>query len=183
MNAGQTAPSWGEGYAPLDVITQDTEVVSNAAETAIYTSNNIGNNLLGTTGGIIVEFAMSYLNNTGSNQTLAIRFKLDSTTIFTPINAAQTTSATRRGTIFRYAVIQNQSASSQKHFLSWHATTAAGAISSISVAQSSVMNFATSAIDLSSGTHNISMTVDHGAASLSISCIVRLSGLWLARAV
>jgi hypothetical protein len=184
MNAGQTATTWGEGYIPLDVITQDAEILNNAAEATIYTSPNIGSNLLGTTNTIKLEWVLSYLNNTGATQDLTVKIKLDSTVLFTVINdASHVTSVTRRATVFHYMLLQNQSASSQKHFLSSQATAATGAITSVGGAQSAIMNYTTTAVDLSTGIHNIIMTVEHGSANSTQSLIIRHSGLWLTRAV
>lgn len=182
MNAGQTAPAWGEAFAPIDVVTQDAEILSNAAETAVYTSPDIGG-LLGTTSGIKFEWMISYLNNTGSTQTLAVKIKLDSTVIFTPINTSHTTGSGRRGTVINYAMMCNQSSSSQKHCIGYQATDSAGTLSAIATAQSSIMNYNTSAVDLSTAGHYVTLTVDHGAANSLLSCIVRLSGMWLMRAV
>src|SRR3990167_1526870 len=116
VNGAGTIPFWSEAYAPIDIVTADTEVVNTTTETDIYTSSDIGGNLLGTTGAIKIFFLISYLNNSGVGIAFTLKIKLDSTTIFTPINlAAHGTSANRRLGWMIYTMSQKGSADSQQH--------------------------------------------------------------------
>lgn len=184
VNAAGNAPAWAEGYAPIDIVTTETEVVNTAAETTIYTSSDIGGTLLGTTGAIKLVFLLSYLNNSGVTRSFTLTTKIDSTTILTPINGgSQATSATRRLAWITYILQQKGSASSQQHMVEYY--TAVNDVMALSAIQpaSSLVDETTSAIDLSSGTHNIVITVQHSAAAATISVILRFAGLFMMRPV
>ena len=188
VNAAGTIPAWSEAYAPLDIVTADAEVASTAAETTIYTSPDIGGNFLGTTGAIKLFFLSSYLNNSGVSRNLTVNIKLDSTSIFTPLNVtAHAASASRRLGWMTYTLANKGAADSQHHTLEYflNAGILPTALVSLSLGQQtdSYANEAASAIDLSSGTHNIIITITHSAAAATISCILRFAGLFLMRAV
>jgi hypothetical protein len=189
INSAGTIPEWAESYAPLDIVTEDTEVVNTASETTIYTSPDIGGTLLGTTSAVKLFFLLSYLNNSGVNRNLTIKIKTDSTVIFTPISVlAHPTSASRRLGWMDYTLANKGAVDSQRHTLEYFLNSGAGlptALVALSLGQAcdSYINETTSAIDLSSGTHNIIITITHSAAAATISCILRFAGLWLTRAV
>ena len=183
VNSAGTAPNWAEAYYPLHVQTGDNEVVNTASETTIYTSSDIGGNLLGTTSGVKLVILLSYLNNTGLNRTLTLKLKIDSTVILTPINAgSHGTSTSRRIGWFDFYVLQAGAANSQQAW--WNSRLISGLIPANNVsAADPYYEEATSAVDLSSGTHNIIVTVQHSVASASLSIIRRFAGLFLARNV
>lgn len=186
VNSAGTAPAWAEGYSPLDIVTTDAEVVSTAAETTIYTSSDIGGTLLGATGAVKLFFLLSYLNNSGVNRNLTIKVKIDSTVIFTPQNAvAHPTSTARRLFWSTFTLANKGAANSQGETLEYYLNAGAGLPLATSGSQlcHSYINETTSAIDLSSGTHNIIITIQHSASAATISCILRYASLFIMRAV
>lgn len=182
VNSAGTAPAWAEGYSPLDIVTTDSEVVSTAAETTIYTSSDIGGTLLGTTGAVKLFFWLSYLNNSGANKVLTIKVKLDSTTIFTPINAIVVGfGATRRLGWINFTLANKGASNSQLETIEYFRFV--DIFPTSAQAADSTMDETTSAIDLSSGTHNIIITITHSVSAATISCILRFAGLFIMRAV
>ena len=78
-------------HGVYDRANSDTTVSNTAAETTLY-SKSITANDLGSTGGVRVTVRGSWLNNTGANRTMTVRFKLGATTIHA-INHTLTTGA------------------------------------------------------------------------------------------
>ena len=181
LNTGATAPTWSNEYhAPLDVVTVDSEVVANAAETTLWTSPDIGQNLLTTNGSLRLEFRLDYLNNTGATQTFSLRLKLDGASVFMPFNlASHATGAVRRQAWVRYALIQNNSASIQTHSIEFQSNN--GIISAASTSTSYRSMTASTTVDMSTGEHLLTITGDHGAANSLLSCVVKDVALYFLR--
>ena len=186
IGSGAAIPSWRESYAPIDIVVTDAVVSNTTTETTIYTSPDIGSNFLGTTGGVYLDMIISYLN-TVATPTVTITVKLDSTAIFTPSDAVpHGSSATKRVFRMRYSLTNKSSASSQYHFIEYYKNSG-GAIplsgpTGIQPA-GTWTNENTSAVDLSSGTHNIVVTFQHGTASPSITATMKFAALYMARTV
>jgi hypothetical protein len=85
------------GTIPLriDAVTATTEVVSSAAETAVYTKS-IAGGTLGTDGALRLTLIGDFFNNSGGNQDLVVKVKYGATTVLNFIFTAIVGAATRK---------------------------------------------------------------------------------------
>lgn len=165
----------GANPAAIDVVTAETEVVSNAAETALLTYS-VPANTLGTNNALLLEAWISYLNNSGISEATNLRLKYGGTTLVTFANT-NTTNATRRLIHIRAMLKADASASAQRMTADMLIALANG-----SSAGGSTTGEGTAAID-STAAQDLVLTVDHVAADANVSAIIRMSTVELRKAL
>ena len=82
VNAGATAPEWGDAPGDLDIVTAETVVANTASETTVYTFSVPGSTL-GTNNLLRLSLWGIYVNTALSVNAMTVRVKYGATTMLT----------------------------------------------------------------------------------------------------
>lgn len=109
---GTGSGGWATGLIATTTAST-TNITSSVTETSIF-SFTLPGGTLGTQGAVLIRLYGQYTNNTAANQTVTIKFKYGTTTIFAATTGAISTSANARSWYLEFVLFADNSATAQR---------------------------------------------------------------------
>lgn len=158
----------------LDRVIADTAITNTVTETTLYTKTVDHSDINGKV--LRLTLAGTYLNNTGATSTPTLRIKFGSTTIVSPNTLAYATSASLRQWRIAFELTSRTTATQELTGIDWW-TSASGAISSPSQAQSAMYEGTAAETTSGTGTKALTVTWQHDAASANLTITLKTAVL------